>query len=53
MLQEHIATNSRDEEAYMRLIEIYRSIGDIDKLRSIRLQFKQNLPLSSGMNFSF
>ena len=47
-LKERINSNPRDEASYLRLIEIYRSLGDADALRSTRFQFKQSLPLSSG-----
>lgn len=46
---EAIKANPKDLEAYNKLIEIYRSNGEIEELRNIRLQMKKTFPLSPGL----
>ena len=52
-LKQQIAANPKDENAYKQLIAIYRTEGNIDEVRMVRVQLKQNLPLSTGkiMNY--
>ena len=53
-LKQQIAANPKDENAYKQLIAIYRTEGNIDEVRMVRVQLKQNLPLSTGkINNSF
>ena len=47
-LKQQIAANPKDENAYKQLIAIYRTEGNIDEVRMLRVQLKQNLPLSTG-----
>ena len=47
-LKARIQENEKDWDAYIELIQAYRCNGDIDNLRSIRLQCKQVFPLPSG-----
>lgn len=44
--KEALKTNPRDREPYTKLIEAYRKSGEVDELRSIRLQMKKAFPLS-------
>ena len=47
-VKKQLETNPTDEASYAKAIQIYRSLGDVDNLRAIRLQYKQNCPLSPG-----
>lgn len=47
--KEALKTNPKDLETYNKLIEMYRKSGEIDELRSIRLQMKKTFPLSPCM----
>lgn len=47
-LKKQIEANPKDENAYKGLIALYRKQGSIDEVRNIRVQYKQNLPLSPG-----
>lgn len=47
-MKARIQENERDWDAYVELIQIYRLSGDIDNLRSLRLQCKQVFPLPPG-----
>ena len=47
-LKQQLQANPKDKEGYDKIIELYRSLGEIDDLRAIRLQYKQNYPLSPG-----
>lgn len=48
VLKKQIEANTKDENAYKELIALYRKQGNIDEVRNIRVQYKQNLPLSPG-----
>ena len=47
-LKKQLQDKPKDKEGYDKIIELYRSLGEIDDLRAIRLQYKQNYPLSPG-----
>lgn len=47
-LKKQIEANPKDENTYKELIALYRKQGSIDEVRNIRVQYKQNLPLSPG-----
>lgn len=47
-LKLRIQENNKDWDAYLELINIYRLLGEVDDLRSLRLQFKQQFPLPKG-----
>lgn len=44
--KEALKANPKDLEAYNKLIEAYRKSGEVDELRSTRLQMKKAFPLS-------
>lgn len=50
--KEALKTNPKDLDAYNNLIEAYRASGEVEELRSTRLQMKKAFPLSPGGMFS-
>ncbi|KAK8799654.1 hypothetical protein WA158_006202 [Blastocystis sp. Blastoise] len=47
--KEKIESNIRDYDSYVKIIELLRKVYDVDQLRSYRIQFKKQFPLSSEM----
>lgn len=52
-VKRQLEENPADEASYAKAIQIYRSLGDVDSLRAIRLQYKQNCPLAPGTGRTF
>lgn len=50
--KEALKTNPKDLETYNKLIEAYRASGEVEELRSTRLQMKKASPLSPGVILS-